>query len=354
MSLFRRGKIWWIDLATPGSGERIRRSSGTDQKELAQEFHDRTKAELWKQSKLKERPSHTWEEAATRWFSTRTDRSNAKNNVRYIEWLTRHLRNRPLSSIGKDLIDSLAEKKVKEKRTGHNHRPSSHSVTSTTVNRYMACLRAVLRAAWEWGWIDSPPPVSLSKSPQKRIRFLTREEAARLLKACPDHMRAIVSFALATGLRQKNILELEWGQLDLGKRFLWIHGDQAKGGKSFHIPLSDEAIRVLEGERGRHEVRVFTYDGKPMETVGASFDRAVKKANLENFRFHDLRHTWASWHVQAGTPLAVLQELGGWASLQMVMRYAHLGKNHLAEWASNTGAISSGHDTFTAQTDDKK
>ncbi len=221
MSLVRRGKIWWVDLASP-TGERIRRSSGTDQKELAQEYHDRLKADLWKQSRLKEKPLRTW------------------------------------------------------------------------------------------------------------------EEAARLLALLPPHLAPLVGFALATGLRQKNILELTWSQIDMEREILWIHGDQAKGGREIRVPLNGEAMRILEGERGKHPGRVFTYRGKPMETVGEAFDRAVKKAGIEDFRFHDLRHTWASWHVQSGTPLAVLKELGGWASMDMVFRYAHLGESHLAEWAKNS------------------
>ena len=335
MSLVRRGKIWWVDLASP-TGERIRRSSGTDQKELAQEYHDRLKADLWKQSRLKEKPLRTWEEAADRWLSTRESQPNAKNNVRYIEWLTRHLKKTPLSSIDKDLIDTLAEKKAKEKRTGHGWKAKGSSVSLTTVNRYLACLRAVLRSAWEWGWIEAPPPVSLRKSPSKRIRFLSKEEAARLLALLPPHLAPLVGFALATGLRQKNILELTWSQIDMEREILWIHGDQAKGGREIRVPLNGEAMRILEGERGKHPGRVFTYRGKPMETVGEAFDRAVKKAGIEDFRFHDLRHTWASWHVQSGTPLAVLKELGGWASMDMVFRYAHLGESHLAEWAKNS------------------
>lgn len=346
MSLFRRGKTWWIDLASP-SGERIRRSAGTDQKELAQEYHDRLKADLWKQAKLKEKPSRTWEEAADRWLSTREAQPNAKNNVRYLEWLTRHLKNIPLQDIDKDLIDALAEKKAKEKRSGHGWKIKGSSVSPSTVNRYLACLRSVLRSAWEWGWIAAPPPVELWKTPKKRIRFLTREEAGRLLAALPEHLRPLVGFALATGLRQKNLLELEWTQVDLGKKTLWIHGDQAKGGRDIRVPLNDDAVRILEEQKGRHPSRVFVYRGKPMETVGEAFDRAVKKAGISDFRWHDLRHTWASWHVQAGTPLAVLKELGGWASMEMVLRYAHLGENHLAEWAKN-----SGYGTSTAQLED--
>jgi integrase len=286
----------------------------------------------------------TWGEASTRWLSLRKDNPNAPNNLHYLEWLTKHLKNRPLASIDKDLIDSLAEKKAKEKRSGHKWKDTGSSVSSQTVNRYLSCLRAVLRAAWEWGWIDTLPPVTLYEGRPKRIRFLTREEAHRLLSFCPSHLKPIVSFALATGLRQKNILELEWNQVDLTRGILWIHGDQAKGGRDLRIPLNEEAIRILAGEEGKHGRRVFTYQGRPLETIGSAFDRAVRKAKIENFRFHDLRHTWASWHMQQGTPLAVLKELGGWASMDMVLRYGHLGENHLKNWAGNIG-----NGTFTAQ-----
>ena len=94
-------------------------------------------------------------------------------------------------------------------------------------------------------------------------------------------------------------------------------------------------MQVIEEQRGRHPEWVFTYRGRPFEfkTSTKAWRRALTRAGIENFRWHDLRHTWASWHVQAGTPLAVLQELGGWASLDMVRRYAHFAPEHLAAFA---------------------
>jgi integrase len=85
---------------------------------------------------------------------------------------------------------------------------------------------------------------------------------------------------------------------------------------------------------GKHRDHVFTFKGQPVEQLStAAWYKALKRAGIENFRRHDLRHTWASWHVQSGTPLHVLQELGGWASYAMVQRYAHLAADHLAPWA---------------------
>ena len=85
---------------------------------------------------------------------------------------------------------------------------------------------------------------------------------------------------------------------------------------------------------GKHPARLFVYKGDPIQkAVGAAWRRVFKLAGIEDFRWHDLRHTWASWHVQAGTPIHVLQELGGWSDIRMVQKYAHLGAEHLAEYA---------------------
>lgn len=93
---------------------------------------------------------------------------------------------------------------------------------------------------------------------------------------------------------------------------------------------------VLRHQQGKHPTRVFVYRGKPVYQVNTrAWKNALERAGIQNFRWHDLRHTWASWHAQSGTPLQVLQELGGWSTFQMVLRYAHLSANHLADYAEN-------------------
>ncbi|MDP7537745.1 MAG: site-specific integrase, partial [Methylococcales bacterium] len=124
----------------------------------------------------------------------------------------------------------------------------------------------------------------------------------------------------------------------------WIHPDQAKARKAIGIPLNEDALAVIRQNIGNHNSYVFTRNGKPVKKAGSTaWKKALKDAGIENFRWHDLRHTWASWHVQNGTPLNILQELGGWSSYEMVLRYAHLAPEHLAEYAAN---ISSNGHTF--------
>jgi len=143
-------------------------------------------------------------------------------------------------------------------------------------------------------------------------------------------------FALATGLRETNVVKLEWSQVNLDRRCAWIHADQVKARKAIPVPLNAEAILVLRRQQAKHSDRMFTYKGKPVTRANNhAWRKALVRAEVENSRWHDLRHTWASWHVQQGTPLHVLQELGGWSDHEMVSRYAHMSVEHLAEYADN-------------------
>jgi hypothetical protein len=102
------------------------------------------------------------------------------------------------------------------------------------------------------------------------------------------------------------------------------------------VPLNDMATNVLARQVGKHPVHVFTHQGQPIKQVSTrAWYHALKRAGIENFRWHDWRHTWASWHVQSGTPLFALQELAGWETERMVRRYAHLAAKHLAAYVAN-------------------
>ena len=157
----------------------------------------------------------------------------------------------------------------------------------------------------------------------------------------------MAAFALSTGLRRANVTGLTWDQVDLARRLAWVHPDQARGRKAIGVPLNDTAIAILHAEVGRHPERVFTYEGRPVFQVSSkAWYKALKRAEIEDFRWHDLRHTWASWHVQNGTPLFALQEMAGWETEKMVRRYAHLAVGHLAVYADNVKII---HGTILAQ-----
>ncbi|HEX7972643.1 MAG TPA: site-specific integrase, partial [Thiobacillus sp.] len=168
----------------------------------------------------------------------------------------------------------------------------------------------------------------------ERDRWLNREEAERLIRFCPEHLAAIVRFALATGCRAREITSLEWDRVDLQRKTAWIN--QTKNGTPRGVPLNADSVSVLRGQIGKHSRYCFTYQGSQIrwELSNSAWHTSLEKAGIEDLRFHDLRHTWASWHRQAGTSCDELKELGGWKSRSMVDRYAKYATEHLAAAAS--------------------
>jgi integrase len=338
--LFKRkdSKLYWVRFTAP-NGERIRTSTGIDNRKQAQEFADRLKARYWDIQKLGEKPERSWQDAVVRWLDETGHKASYKEDVLHLRWLNPYFGDLSLAGINRDKLDWVTKQRKKS------------GVSNATVNRMLAVTRSILRrAALDWEWLDKVPKVKLLPEPKRRIRWLTHGEADKLVAELPEHLADMAQFTLATGLRQANVTQLEWTQIDLDKRIAWIHPDQAKARKAISVPLSQDAVTVLLRQIGKHHQRVFTYQGKPVTQVNTkAWHKALGRAGIKDFRWHDLRHTWASWHVQNGTPLDVLQELGAWESVEMVRRYAHLGQSHLANYADNSCQLKNTTGTFLAR-----
>lgn len=328
MSLTKRGNVWWVDFIAP-NGERIQRSTGTSDKTQAQEYHDHLKVQLWRVHKLGEKPRREWQEAVVKWLKEASHKATIETDKIHLRWLDQFLRGLYLDQINRELIEKITDAKLGE------------DVTNATVNRVLEVLRAILiRARDEWEWIEKAPKVRMLPEPIRRIRWLKPEEAQRLLAELPEHLADMAAFTLTTGLRRANVTGLQWSQVDLVRRVAWVHPDQAKARKAISVPLNADAVLILRKRVGKHPTYVFTYHDKPITQVSTKcWYKALKKAGIEDFRWHDLRHTWASWHVQNGTPLYALQELGGWESSEMVRKYAHLACEHLAPYAERLSAL---------------
>ncbi|MDZ4251403.1 MAG: site-specific integrase [Sulfuritalea sp.] len=336
MSLYKRkdSPYWWVKFTI--LGEDVSRSTGTADKDQAQEFHDRLKVELWEVKRLGRKARKSWQDAAGRWLAETAEKRTHREDVRKVAWLHTYLGDRMLDEITLDVIDRIRAAKLKE-------------ATKATTNRHLALIRAVLRRACDvWEWIDKVPKISLFKEAPGRERSLTWEQAKRVLDELPEHQREVVLFALATGLRQANVLKLEWSQVNLDHRHAWIPGWQSKNRRAISVPLNDQAVGVLQRQWGKHPVRVFTYAGRPLNAANTKAWRAaLERAGVEDFRWHDLRHTWATWQREAGTPTHELQHLGGWKNGAMVERYAHLGADQLGVAADRLNGKMAGYDPAT-------
>lgn len=330
MSIRKRegSDAWYLDIRTPG-GKRIRQTTGTTDRKEAQEYHDKVKHELWRAARLGERTPRTFDEAALRFLQESVGKPDYANRALHIRHFRERFRGRKLDTLTRDEI-FLALPTVN--RRTREARPLSKS----TKNMYLCTIRVLLNTAVnEWEWIEHAPTLPNLTVANKRVRWVTRDEAQRLLVAInTDWMRDVAILGFATGLRRANLLGLEWSQVDLVNRRAWIHPDQAKARRPIGVPLNSEAVEVIRHNLGNHNIFVFARKGKPIVNWDqAQWERAVARAGLDHFRFHDVRHTWASWHVQSGTPLPRLMELGGWSKYENVLRYAHLAPDHLAPHA---------------------
>ena len=333
--IYRRpnSRYWWIDAVLP-NGQRLRTSTKTEDRQEAEAYLAKLRHEAFQANFLGIKPKRSWQEAVVRYLAVKASLRSIEDIRRICRNLDPYLGSVTLDQINGDVIWSISQGELKK---GNK---------TATVNRYLAIVRSVLRMARdEWQWIDSFPRVRLLAGEVERDRWLNREEADRLIAVCPPHLAALVRFALATGCRAREITGLEWGRVDLDRGTAWLN--QTKNGTPRGVPLNRDAVAVLRGERGKHERFCFTYKGEPIrwQLSNTAWLTALKRAGIEDFRFHDLRHTWASWHRQAGTSCDELKDLGGWKSRVMVDRYAKYATEHLTAAAKRIESPVGGGDS---------
>jgi integrase len=233
----------------------------------------------------------------------------------------------PLASITAPRIAEYRLKRLTttSSRTGRRLAPAS-------VNRELAVLRAILRLASdeECGYLDKAPRVKMEPTPQGRLRYLSEPEAERLLAACRQdvahaELYPVVVIALNTGMRRGEILGLEWDRVDFSRGVLKL--ELTKNGERREVPMNQASYDVLTAlpRIGSRLFRVST------SNLHRAFLAALRRADIRNFRFHDLRHTCASWLTMRGRPLKEVQELLGHKSITQTERYAHLAPERLRE-----------------------
>ena len=310
--------FWWINATLP-NGKRVRQSAGTEIKGDAEAYLAKLKLDAYREAHFGIKPQRTWQEAVVRYLELKRTLKSFSDRQQICRALDRYLGGATLNQINGDVIWSIVQGELKK---GNK---------AATVNRYLATVRGLLRMARdEWQWIDTMPKIRLLTGEVERDRWLTREEADNLIRHCPPHLAALVRFALATGCRASEITGLEWCRVDLDRKTAWLN--QTKNGVPRGVPLNEDAIEVLKGQIGKSLTHCFTFRGEPWkwQVTNSAWRTALAAAGIENFRFHDLRHTWASWHRQAGTYCDELKELGGWKSREMVDRYAKYATEHLS------------------------
>ena len=320
MSLYKRpgSTIWWAAITLPGR-RRLRRSTGETDEVAAQRREDEFRVELWNEAPVIS--GATWGRAVDAWVAAE-ERSDSE--LLSLTKFGRAFPDRLLKDVTPEAIDKAL----------------TFCKTAGTYTRYRTMLAAVLNKA------DVKIKLLSRKDKKKKTRqWLTHVQWAALYAELPPHMKPMAEFAIGTGLRQANVLQLTWGRVDLDRQLVWVEAEDMKADQAISIPLSKEALHVLVAQKDQHPEFVFTYRGRPIKEIKTAFIGACIRSGLgrvdpqgryQGFTWHGFRHTWATWHMQNGTPIEVLQKLGGWSDLRMVMNYAHHSPTHLASFANNT------------------
>jgi integrase len=286
--------------------------------------------------KITEAKRHTLAQTIDRYVQKilSTQPKKKRNQLTQLQWWKETLGAYTLAEVTPALLaeqrDKLLEEKTKRKKLR----------TPATVNRYLAVLSHVFTVAIkEWQWIEENPLLKITKpkEPRGRVRFLSDEERQCLLESCKVSenkiLYMVVVLALSTGARRMELLGLHWKDVDLQRGVIILH--ETKNGERRVLTLSGHALELMkQHEKARNLNCDLVFPGKnpknPID-VRSTWETALKRANIANFRFHDLRHSTASYLAMNGASLAEISEVLGHKTLQMVKRYAHLSEEHTSE-----------------------
>jgi len=286
--------------------------------------------------KTSEAKLHTLGEAIDRYITDviPTKPKNTINQVGQLNWWKDNLGAYSLADITSPLIVQYRDKLAKT--------PSQRGETRSpaTVNRYLAVLSHLFTMAIkEWGWVEENPlrKVTKPKESRGRVRFLSDDERTRLLTECKksdsQFLYTAVVLSLSTGGRRMEILGLSWRDIDFNRGIITLH--ETKNGERRILPLAGHAFELMQQHsKVRHVTSALVFPGKnPSNPVDlrTPFETALKRAGITDFRWHDLRHSCASYLAMNGASLAEIAEILGHKTLQMVKRYAHLSDAHTSK-----------------------
>jgi integrase len=259
----------------------------------------------------------------------------ARNQQQQLEWFKSEIGAHTLADITPAMITQCRDKLLREP----SHQGTEKS--PATVNRYLAALsHAFTVAVNEWGWLEDSPirKVKRLTEPRGRVRFLSEGpggELERLLEACREssnpYLYTAFTLALSTGTRQAETMGLTWDDVDLNRGIIILRN--TKNGERRRVPLVGKAQELIKAHPQRNDTPLLfpskVKKDKPMD-LRSPWETALKRAGIENFHWHDIRHTTASYLAMNGASMAEIAEVLGHKTLQMVKRYSHLSEAHTA------------------------
>jgi len=322
MSIYRRGGVWWMSFKDQ-HGRRLRRSTtSTSRTEaLAILASMATKVREGKFFDIRQKDKVKFKDllAQVREHEQKMGRGS------YHDFYKSYFNNME-AFFGDVYLDEITPKRVEEYQF---HR--SAEASKATANRSLAVLKKVfnLGIRWDLTTLNPVKKVDFFKVPRGRIRFLSRQEQEALLRACNGHLLDVVTVALRTGMRRGELLGVRKKDVDFSGNFIYL--EKTKSGAHRQIPILSEVRAILTRLAFGVEEEALLFrnrTGEPLRDLRTPFKRALSLAGIKGFRFHDLRHTFASDMVMAGVDIFTVSKLLGHASVQTTMIYAHLSPDH--------------------------
>ena len=352
MGLYKRGRVWWMDFVY--RGKFIRRSTETKNGKQAEQIYHKVMAEVIEGKWFDRRQEEeiTFAEMMGKYMAEHSSRNKAQ---------TSHIRDRSLADhllryFGDLTLAEITPKLISQYKT---KRREEKAAPKTINNELILMGHAFSLAAKEWEWVRDNPVRNVSKEKVNNQieRWLTFEEEKELVEASPKWLQEIITFAVETGLRLGEILNLQWTHVDLFRRTLTILEQKNKDTDT--LPLNKTALEVLKARaKVRHIRSNYVFLNKvgrkiDQRNVTRAFHGALKKSRIVPCRFHDLRHSFATRLVQAGKDIYTIQKLGRWKSLSMVTRYAHHYPESLRSGIEALDKLRENHITILSQSKEK-
>jgi integrase len=318
-----KSPYWYFTFTIQGI--RFQGSTKQTSKAAAKRYEDQKKLEAMLEIGERVIPRHTWLEVKQEWMKAKKDNKSYSRDLLRLKFIDKSINDSCyIDEITREKIEEIAELK------------EIQGVCGSTVNRILALIKSILRLAKEeLEWIEKIPKIRFRKESAPRTRFITKEEFWVLLKELPTHLNLLARFAVATGQRARNVRLVKWLDIDIERKVWLIAPETNKNNKIHCVRLNSAALDVLKEAKEKISTidtlnYVFLYEGRPVTKCSTNaWKKAKERAGIQNFRWHDLRHTTASYLAMAGVSLKEIGEYIGHQSVSSTNRYAHLTQEHL-------------------------
>lgn len=325
MSLYKRGRSYYYNFWH--QGERYAGNIGPVSKATANQVYHKIKSEVYEGKYTQPKPDLTLADFFDEFIAWYKHGHKPNSTRRYhISWASVG------PALGKKLLTDLKPTDIERYRTSRRKVGRSEAC----INRELALIRHLFSVATQWEKFSGKNPVKsirFGKEPNGRARFLSPDEEQKLLACCGPQLRPLVVVAINTGMRLQECLNLTWQDVDFSRQVLKVQAAYSKNHQPREIPMNQtlqKTLAELKATSPGGKGPVFkNAKGQPYQSPRSAWLRAVKIAGLQNFRFHDLRHHFASQLVMSGVDLATVKELLGHKSFEMTLRYSHLSNSHL-------------------------